>query len=90
VKDVSEGRRDFMDRKGGYLYLKSKINELAIKSKNKNIRNLNKGMYELKYCYHYIVEYLPKARTVKPQNPRKVRNNKIVSSKIECLLMVAG
>jgi hypothetical protein len=37
-------------------YLKDKINELALNSKNKNIRDLYRGINEFKRSYHNLVK----------------------------------
>jgi hypothetical protein len=44
-----EASRHFRDRKGEYL--EDKINELESNSKNKNIRNLYRGISEFKKSY---------------------------------------
>jgi hypothetical protein len=44
-----EASRHFRNKKREYL--KDKINELAINSKNKNIRDLCRGINEFKRCY---------------------------------------
>jgi hypothetical protein len=43
-------------------YLKDKINELAMNSKNKNIRDLYRGIYEFKRGF------LPRSNLVKDEN----------------------
>jgi hypothetical protein len=55
-----EGSRHFRNKKREYL--KDKINELAMNSKNKNIRNVYRGIYEFKMGYQ------PRNNLVKDEN----------------------
>jgi chemotaxis methyl-accepting protein methylase len=55
-----EASRHFRNKKREYL--KDKINELARNSKNKNIRDLYRGINEFKRCYQ------PRNNLVKDEN----------------------
>jgi hypothetical protein len=55
-----EARRHFKEKEREYL--KDKINELATNSKNKNIRDLYRGIYEFKRGYQ------PRSNIMKDEN----------------------
>jgi hypothetical protein len=61
-----EVRRTFRNKKREYL--KDKINELETNNKNKNIRDLHKGINEFKKCYQ------PKINIIKNENGNLLAN----------------
>jgi hypothetical protein len=75
-----EASRRFRNKKKEYL--KGKINELAMNSKNKNIRDLFRGINEFKRGYQ------PRSNLVKEKNGDLLANSNIIVNRLKSYFSV--